>query len=393
MREQVEVRYKVLDSWRGLAALLVAVFHFPVSGHVHNALLVRHAYLFVDFFFVLSGFVIAHALRYGLADMAALREFMWRRLGRVYPLYAVILAAFLSVELAKLAATFVLHIAPRTAPFTTGSYADPSALASHLLLLQAFGLHQGLSWNWPDWSIAAEVWTYAVFGLVCLVGFAHRRALLCALFAAALVILLEYSSRGIEVTYDLGFIRCLYGFSAGALVYEIYSRCPIRLSGVLATVCECVAVMLALGFVLMTGRNATSMAAPFFFGLVVLIFAFEGGAISRLLSESVFQRLGQLSYAIYIVHALIVLLCTSMASLLLGRVMPGGWRIETYEGIQERVLDVSSRTLPDILTAGYVGMVLVAAVVCWRFVEVPARSAVNLWAGRSARHSGAVAPV
>lgn len=374
-----QVRYKVLDGWRGIAALLVAVFHFPVSGYLHNALLIRHAYLFVDFFFVLSGFVIAHALRDGLADAAAFRSFMWRRLGRVYPLYAAVLIAFVAVELIKLAALPLLHVAPQTAPFASGSYSDPNALALHVLLLQVFGIDDGLAWNWPDWSIAAEVWTYAVFGLTCLLAFAHRRAVLCMLCAMAFVVLLEWSSRGIEVTYDLGFVRCLYGFSAGALVYEFYRRLPNTLNGVLATVCELAVVTIALLFLLLSGRNASSLVAPFVFGLLVLVFAFEGGAISRALSGGVFQALGDLSYSIYIVHALIVLIFTSMASYLLGHAATV-WRLETYDGINERILDLSSRGLPDLLTVGYLAIVLVAAVVCWRFIEKPSRSAVNAWA-------------
>jgi len=52
-------RLEALDGWRGLAALMVALYHFEASSHVRDLAFVRVFYLFVDFFFALRGFVIA----------------------------------------------------------------------------------------------------------------------------------------------------------------------------------------------------------------------------------------------------------------------------------------------------------------------------------------------
>jgi peptidoglycan/LPS O-acetylase OafA/YrhL len=57
-------RFIALDSWRGIAACLVALFHLEayshlVYSHLNAAPFLRNSWLFVDFFFVLSGFVIA----------------------------------------------------------------------------------------------------------------------------------------------------------------------------------------------------------------------------------------------------------------------------------------------------------------------------------------------
>jgi peptidoglycan/LPS O-acetylase OafA/YrhL len=56
-------RYVVLDSWRGICAILVALFHIPLQWHFQGASFVRGSWLFVDFFFVLSGFALAAAFR------------------------------------------------------------------------------------------------------------------------------------------------------------------------------------------------------------------------------------------------------------------------------------------------------------------------------------------
>lgn len=52
-------RLAVLDSFRGLCAVLVALHHFKASGYIAGSSFIQNAFLFVDFFFVLSGFVIS----------------------------------------------------------------------------------------------------------------------------------------------------------------------------------------------------------------------------------------------------------------------------------------------------------------------------------------------
>jgi hypothetical protein len=52
-------RFEALDGWRGICACLVVLFHFHGFSPIYSVELVRNSYLFVDFFFVLSGFVIA----------------------------------------------------------------------------------------------------------------------------------------------------------------------------------------------------------------------------------------------------------------------------------------------------------------------------------------------
>lgn len=73
-------RYVTLDAMRGLAALAVAIFHLSNS-------LVPAGYLAVDFFFVLSGFVLDHTYRHRFAAGLGVGEFMARRFARLWPLH------------------------------------------------------------------------------------------------------------------------------------------------------------------------------------------------------------------------------------------------------------------------------------------------------------------
>ena len=76
-------RFTALDGWRGICALLVALYHFHATSHFEQLAFIRHAYLLVDFFFVLSGFVITYAYWARLHTLRETGVMMWRQLGRL----------------------------------------------------------------------------------------------------------------------------------------------------------------------------------------------------------------------------------------------------------------------------------------------------------------------
>ena len=154
-------RYEALDSLRGICALLVCLFHFHANGPIAPLAFVRGSWLFVDFFFVLSGFVIAANYRQRLIDGKFLRGFVILRFGRVYPLHLVMLLAFLVVELLG---TMLASGNGAQRPMFDDHH-SVFAIYTNLTLTQAFGLHDVLTWNQPSWSIAVEFWTYLLFAL------------------------------------------------------------------------------------------------------------------------------------------------------------------------------------------------------------------------------------
>src|SRR5688500_8507161 len=106
-------RYTVLDSWRGIAACCVVFFHFEAFSHIYDIPLVRNSFLFVDFFFVLSGFVIAANYQERLVGGFGVFRFIVLRFGRLYPLHLFVLVIYIGAralqssvpELASLAKT------------------------------------------------------------------------------------------------------------------------------------------------------------------------------------------------------------------------------------------------------------------------------------------------
>ena len=148
-------RVASLDGLRGVAALMVMAFHFnlfflPQAGFSTIVPFLNRAYLAVDLFFLLSGFVMAHV--YG-RQLAANREAHWRRFvlarfARLYPLFAIA-----TLTLVVLVALYDAH-------------EDGVSFSGRSLALEALMLQQwcsGLSWDYPSWSISTEAEAYIFF--------------------------------------------------------------------------------------------------------------------------------------------------------------------------------------------------------------------------------------
>src|SRR3954447_25021058 len=87
--------FLALDSLRGICATFVVIYHFESDAFIRKIPFIQHGFLFVDFFFVLSGFVIAANYRDKIASEYSILKFFFLRLGRLYPLYVSMLFAFL----------------------------------------------------------------------------------------------------------------------------------------------------------------------------------------------------------------------------------------------------------------------------------------------------------
>jgi peptidoglycan/LPS O-acetylase OafA/YrhL len=299
------VRFLALDSWRGICALLVAVMHFPAAGPISDSAFIRNAYLFVDYFFVLSGFVIAHGYSRRITTGTDYFRFALLRLGRIYPLHVAVLALFLVFEILRFAVPALRG--DGAAPFSEGM--TIAELLSSLALLNGVGFDTRLVWNSPSWSISAEMWTYLFFGFaVLLLGRRHWLAFIPAILVGMIAIW-WLSPHYMDTTWQLGLIRCMYGFSLGALLYRLFGRTmadahrarPAR-SAALASALEVAALILVIAFVSMAGKGPSSVLAPWVFAMTIYIFGREAGHISRLLRTAPLLWLGTLSYAIYMVH-------------------------------------------------------------------------------------------
>lgn len=378
-------RFVVLDSWRGIAALAVALFHLPFAGVLAGSGLARHAFVFVDFFFVLSGFVIMHGYGHVVHGPGAAGAFLLRRLARLYPLHLVTLGVLLAVQFLLVGALASgLGGGGVAGPFT-GLF-PPGGLGLHAAFLTVFGLDGQLTWNVPAWSVAAEFWAYGVFAVLIVIT-AGRPQLRTAAFAMAAVtgaaLVVTGPAGQIDVTHDLGLARCCYGFFIGALCRVQFDTLPPARPGVTArgSLAEIAVVGLMVLFVVAAGRTPVSLIAPFVFVMVVLVFARQQGVLSAFLRGAPFRALGRWSYGIYLWQfpmSYAVSLGLGLTAALGGPEL----RVDDPAMPGRRLVDLGPVWLNDLATIGFLaGLVLVAAV-SFRLIEEPARLwIIRQWGG------------
>lgn len=366
------MRYLVLDSWRGICACLVVLYHFQVNSPIRDLPFLRNSFLFVDFFFVLSGFVIYGSYRDRLANGFGVGRFMTLRFARVYPLHFAMLLIYVLTE-----AVFY-KIIPQFSGDGRMSFSGSTSVESiftNLLLIHSLGVHNSGTWNGPSWSISTEFYTYLIFALSIVL---FRRWLwIAGIFAVvAGPIAIALLTGHIETTYDYGIIRCVYGFSLGAmvnyLVRVIKAKNPSSGFETVMALSEPLAIGLVVAFVSFAGYGLISIFVPYIFALAVFVFAFERGAISRFLKLGPWLFLGTLSYSIYMIHSYIQSRLSNLATL--GQKF---FDIDLFVNVATP-LGMESRLGPNPWFGTLSYVVMLAIVICasyfsYRFIEVPAR--------------------
>ncbi len=310
-------RFEALDGWRGICACLVVLFHFHGFSPLYTSGLIRNSYLFVDFFFVLSGFVIACNYSTRLGNWEGVRRFLVLRVGRVYPLHLFMLALLVAYEAFRL----LKGAADGSDASVFSGETHPLAIFTNLLLVQSLHIHDSLTWNGPAWSISTELWTYVIFALVSVwLGMRNWMLLLAALAAPVLLLLL--SKTGMDTTYDYGLIRCVFGFALGVACFRLHRALPAAAPGgkpILMSLLEVMVVTTVVAFVSLVGTGVWSFTAPFIFAIAVLVFAIEGGVVSRLLRLPLLRGLGMVSYSIYMTHFFFVMVFPRIAKRIAGQ--------------------------------------------------------------------------
>jgi peptidoglycan/LPS O-acetylase OafA/YrhL len=360
------MKFTSLDALRGLCALVVVLVHVPIESHIHASRIVNHGGLAVDFFFVLSGFVIAHAYGGRLNSTSDLPGFAIRRFGRVYPLHALMLVALLALEVAKLLATSALGVSAGQAPFE-GTNTLSSLLAS-VALLNGLGLYSGYVWNGPSWSISTEFYVYFLFAGAWLLP---RRMTVCALLAlAAGVALLINQTAGLHLTRVTGggLLACIYGFFLGVLTHRAFKLS----SRPMPPGAEWLAAA-ALAAVFMGWAPLSSVTAPLIFAAAIYVIAQERGVVSSALQTPAPQFLGAISYSIYLVHYPFI---TGLAAAARAVQALTGTPLFVEQG-KDQLFVWGGPWVGDLITCAILLVVIVLSAFTYKWVEVPARDYFN----------------
>lgn len=361
--------YKSLDSWRGVCAVLVAATHFFALSPIAFVPLIRHAGLFVDFFFVLSGFVIASNYQTAITTPTQLRTFMILRLGRLYPLHLFMLALVVAFECMILVTGTTLGTTGR-APFTVEH--SVASIFLNLVFINGIGPHSAPTWNQAAWSASVEFYTYIVFALTVLYLRRFWLVGVIAIHLASQMILYI----GNDSSLNLALLRGLSGFMTGVICYNISLWLRARTAPSLSsrfTIWELLSAGIMLGYVWITPQSDIgSMLSFYVFALVVLIYSYDAGQISRLLATKAFTRLGLLSYSIYMTHGFVQARLFNMGGLL-GKLTGTPWIIQRELDGQMLPFLGTSQTQGTLLFMLMFTGVYLFSEVTFRFIETPTR--------------------
>jgi peptidoglycan/LPS O-acetylase OafA/YrhL len=296
-----------LTALRGVAALCVVLFHAPGIGlgsyFISATNFVLRSYLWVDFFFVLSGFVLMHAYGAFFRDdigTGAFMRYLRARFARIYPLHATMLLFLLAVDIAR-RCVFDHHPA-EFSDLALDVRLAPSAFVPGALLVHSLGLLSFDSWNDPSWSISCEAAVYFLFPALCLALVRAPRHVGAALVAggAALLWLIYFRARphDLDVTSTFGFFRCFAEFSLGMCCYAYYAHrgAPRWLAGDGAALAIVAALVLEFHF------DVSDLIAVPLFCALILAAAGNAGRFGAVLLTRPLQWLGDISYSIYLVH-------------------------------------------------------------------------------------------
>ena len=375
-----------LTPLRGIAALLTILFHSePYLGFLGGGILIDKSksfflnglYTMVDFFFVLSGFIICYVYAGYFSEgikKESFRKFFVARFARIYPLH--LFSLLFTAGVWALAATLgfpkfpVMQIANSAYSFIT-----------NLLLLHSMNLHHWFTYTHASWSISTEWWMYMLFPFI--VGGIFRLSKMgrwvILILCIAVYLLIEYVlgpmvkipkeitgfdkamlQHNLNVSFQFGFVRCLAGFVIGMLTYLAY----IENWGKSFLSSGWTVLIAVLGLTIALHFNANDIIKVLFFPIILISAAYGSPTINKILITKPLQKLGDWSYSIYLIHqpflnffTLVILAATQpkIGQLALNLSQGGSWAVVIV----------------------FIIFILLVSFLSYRFIEVPMRKFIN----------------
>jgi peptidoglycan/LPS O-acetylase OafA/YrhL len=318
---------RALTGLRAVAATWVVLLHFQrfVDPYLDQLSwlrpLVRAGWTGVELFFVLSGFVITLSYVQTLGSRPSAHgaaRFVLNRFARVWPAYAVVTLAMGAWLWSVRAAGW------NPDAYTPHPAVTPSSLIEQLTMTQMWtrDVHGDASWVLPGWSISAEWAAYVAFPVFVLLLRPLRRLpaavlLLLATAAAAPLAVLPLTS-GIGEQHWVLRIAC--GFTAGALAALAYRRTGTsERTAAVAVMTTRLSLLLMTTSAMWAWRQWDGEAEVDYAGLVVLFFpvlvwglASSDRGPARWLSTDAMVYGGRISYALYLVHFVVLDVCITV---------------------------------------------------------------------------------
>lgn len=307
------MKIKPLTSLRFLFAFAVFIHHTDIfnslalPGWEPISRVLIEGFFGVDFFFILSGFVICYAYKKSI-ETGKVRgdSFIVYRLARLFPVHFV---------------TFLIAFTMNKSTFGLQAFVNLLMLQSWIPAPQS---NFAFTFNAVSWSISTELFFYLAFLLLVKVN-RKNLTIIFAFLCAFSLLLVAVANRGMLldagwVLYINPFIRVL-DFISGMLICQYTEKYRTEQNKVelnkieqnrytLMEITSLLSLFLFTTFGLLNNVNWNLKDGMFYLipgSFIVFAFASGRGAISRLLSKRVFVWLGEISFSFYMIHQLVYL--------------------------------------------------------------------------------------
>lgn len=301
--------YNVLDGLRGVAAITVVCFHiFEAFATSHLDQRINHGYLAVDFFFILSGFVIGYAYDDRWSKMST-KDFIRRRIIRLHPM--VVMGAVLGAIMFYFQGCSVWDVSSVTITALLGATLLNALLIPAMPGHEVRGLGEMFPLNGPSWSLFFEYIGNILYALIIRKFSTKILALLVFIAGCGLATFAIAGPYGdicagfslTEIEFTAGFLRVLFSFSAGLLLSRIFR--PANIKGAFWICSITIVTLLALPrlggaeHLWINGLYDTICCVVIF---PILVYLGASGKSTDKYTTRLCRFLGDISYPLYTVH-------------------------------------------------------------------------------------------
>ncbi|MEG1413955.1 MAG: acyltransferase [Mucinivorans sp.] len=301
--------YNILDGFRGVAALTVVWFHiFEAYATSHLDQQINHGYLAVDFFFILSGFVVGYAYD-GRWGTMKIKDFLKRRLIRLHPM--VVIGALIGAIMFYFQGCSVWDVTKVSVLMLLLSTLINAFLIPATIGFEIRGVGEMYPLNGPSWSLFFEY-----IGNILYAFFIHKlptKALtvLVLLAGCALAVFSIWGPYGdICVGFSMtgdnilgGSFRLLFSFSAGLLLSRVFK--PINIRGAFWIGGLAIVALLSvprIGGAENLWLNGLYDTLCFAIAFPILVYIGASGKTTDRITTRICKFLGDISYPLYMVH-------------------------------------------------------------------------------------------
>jgi peptidoglycan/LPS O-acetylase OafA/YrhL len=316
---QAKPHYLILDGLRGVAAVWVVAFHlFEAHAASHLDLILNHGYLAVDFFFVLSGFVIGYAYD-DRWDKMNLKSFFKRRLIRLHPMIVMGMAVG--------AVCFYFQAGQEWQRI-----ADVPAWKMLLIMLIGFtllpvpksmdirGWQEMHPLNGPAWTLFFEYIANILYALF-IRKFSNKVLSILVVASAAFLLHMALTNPegdviggwSLEATqFRIGLTRLMYPFFAGLLLSRLMKPARVKNAFLLCSILIlAILSMPRIGGSEYLWMNGLYDALSIIFLFPLIVYLGANGEVKQKFATKLCKFLGDISYPLYITHYPLIYIYTA----------------------------------------------------------------------------------